>query len=118
MLRYRFCASSRIKDSSEFQRVFAETNYRFSKGPLILLARRTDLGIPRLGLVIRKKNLRRAFQRNLMKRLIRENFRLCQHDLPSLDMVFMTRGDIVGKTKPQLHNDIQWLLGKAASTHD
>jgi len=118
MLRYRFCPSSRIKDSSDFQRVFVETNYRFTRGPLILLARRTELGNPRLGLVMRKKNLRHAFQRNLMKRLIREIFRLHQHQLTSLDLVFMTRRPMEGKTRPQLHSDIQWLLNKVVHTND
>ena len=114
MLRFRFCTSSRIKDSSDFQRVFAETNYRFTRGPLILLARQTELGVPRLGLVIRKKNLRKAFQRNLMKRLVRENFRLRQHDLPSVDIIVMSRSPIEGKSRPQIHQDIRWLLDKVA----
>ena len=41
----------------------------------------------RLGLVIAKKLAHRAVQRNLLKRLVRETFRLARPQLPPYDMV-------------------------------
>lgn len=57
----------------------------------MLLARNNTLSSPRLGFIIAKKNIRRAVQRNRIKRLTRDFFRRHQHDLPSLDIIFMAR---------------------------
>ena len=41
----------------------------------------------RLGLVVSKRLLRRAIDRNLIRRLARENFRLLRSELPPRDFV-------------------------------
>jgi ribonuclease P protein component len=41
----------------------------------------------RLGLVIAKRHLRRAVDRNLVKRLVREVFRTRRGELPSCDLI-------------------------------
>ena len=46
---------------------------------------------PRLGLAISKKELKRAVDRNRIKRLTRESFRLNQHELANADFIVMTR---------------------------
>ena len=56
-----------------------------------VLARPNDLGHARLGMVIGKKKLRRAVDRNLMKRIIRETFRQQQTTLPALDLVVIAK---------------------------
>lgn len=55
---------------------------------LRLSAARNDLGHPRLGLVVSRK-VGGAVVRNRWKRLLREAFRLSQHDLPPLDLACM-----------------------------
>lgn len=47
--------------------------------------------MPRLGLVIAKKNVRLAVKRNRLKRLIRESFRHKQHHLPAIDAIVLAR---------------------------
>ena len=42
---------------------------------------------PRLGLVVGKKLLKAAVRRNLVKRLVREQFRLLRPGLPACDIV-------------------------------
>jgi ribonuclease P protein component len=49
------------------------------------------LGHPRLGLTVSRK-VGRAVARNRWKRIVREAFRLVQHELPSLDLVCIPRG--------------------------
>ena len=56
-----------------------------------MLARPNDRGHARLGMVIGKKKLRRAVDRNLMKRIIRESFRQQQMTLPALDLVVIAK---------------------------
>lgn len=51
------------------------------------IARRGTAAKPRLGLVVGKRVLRRAVDRNRAKRLIREAFRVSATSLPELDVV-------------------------------
>ena len=46
---------------------------------------------PRIGLTVAKKNVRRAHERNRIKRLTRESFRLRQHELPAMDFVVVAK---------------------------
>ncbi|MGJ8513974.1 Ribonuclease P protein component [Carnimonas sp. LMG 33810] len=44
-----------------------------------------------MGLVFSRKNMKRAVDRNLLKRLTRESIRLRQHRLPAVDIVVLSR---------------------------
>lgn len=55
------------------------------------MARNNGLQHPRLGLVIAKKHLRHANRRNRLKRVIRDSFRLQQHNLPAIDVIVLAR---------------------------
>ena len=54
-----------------------------------MLARNNSLDYARLGLVTSKKKAKRAVDRNLVKRLARETFRLHQHQLGGLDVLVL-----------------------------
>ncbi len=41
----------------------------------------------RLGLVVGKKQLKKAVDRNTFKRVIRDQFRLCRATLPAVDLI-------------------------------
>ena len=64
------------------------SNNRFEQAPLKLpfSHAKNNLEHPRLGLTVAKKHLKRAHDRNRIKRLVRESFRLSQHNLPSCDL--------------------------------
>lgn len=57
----------------------------------MLQSEHNTLGHARLGLVVGKKAAKRANKRNYMKRVIREWFRLHQHELPAKDFVVRVR---------------------------
>lgn len=59
--------------------------------PLQVIAVVNDVSRPRLGLVIGKRVSPRAVDRNRMRRIIREAFRLNAGELPALDIVVMQR---------------------------
>jgi ribonuclease P protein component len=61
---------------------------------LTILGRQNSLEHPRIGLTVAKKHVRRAHERNRIKRLTRESFRLCQHDLPAMDFVIVAKKGI------------------------
>ena len=49
-----------------------------------ILSRENAIGQPRLGIVVAKRHVKRAVDRNTIKRIIRESFRLAKAFLPTL----------------------------------
>lgn len=68
----------------------------------MMRARRNGGDLPRLGLIISKKSIKRAIDRNLVKRIARESFRLCQVRLGGLDVVVMSRAGLGELSRPAL----------------
>lgn len=58
---------------------------------ITILGRMNTLGYPRVGLTVAKKQVKRAHERNRIKRLTRESFRLRQHSLPAMDFVVIAK---------------------------
>jgi len=86
-----FTKSMRLLSSSDFQTVFDDAPLRTSHQHFLFLARTNQLDRPRLGLVIAKKHIRHAVDRNRMKRLIRETFRVKQQQLAGIDVIVLAR---------------------------
>ena len=59
-----------------------------------LLRRENRMGYPRLGMVVAKRNARRAVDRNTVKRMIRESFRACKAGLEVCDYVVILKRPI------------------------
>ena len=78
-------------DSNDFSPVFANAHFRLSRAEFLVLASNTCGEKPRLGIVVSKKQVRLATDRNRIKRVIRESFRHHQHELPNLDIVVLVR---------------------------
>jgi ribonuclease P protein component len=77
---------ARLLDKADFDRVFAE-NQRARTDFLIVMARPNVVGHARLGMVVAKRLLARAVDRNRVKRCVRESFRLVMAELPPCDFV-------------------------------
>lgn len=85
-----FTKASRLLDSSQFSPVFSQAQFRISGKNLLILARSS--GEPaRVGLVIGKKQVKTAVQRNRIKRLIRESFRIRKQEFGTIDLVLLAR---------------------------
>ena len=76
-----------------FKYVFQQP-FHASSPEITILARQNHLEHPRLGLTVAKKHLKRAHDRNRIKRLCRESFRLSQRRLPSYDFVIVAKQGI------------------------
>lgn len=98
MAEFAFTKSLRLLTPRDFKTVFDDAALKVSCKELLLLARANPLGHARLGLVIAKKHVRRATERNRAKRIIRETFRHQQHLFASpaagLDIVILARGGL------------------------
>ena len=88
-----FSRELRLLAPVQFKAVF-ENPFRASTPQMTLLARLNTAENPRLGLTVAKKHLKRAHDRNRIKRIVRESFRLKQHELPNMDFVFVAKGGI------------------------
>jgi ribonuclease P protein component len=105
-----FKKSSRLLSSSDFQTVFNDAPLRASHQHFLLLARQNKLASCRLGLVIAKKHVRLAVERNRIKRLIRETFRVKQQQLTGLDVIVLARKGMNELPNAQLIDqlNLQW----------
>lgn len=87
---FGFDRSFRLLRRPEYDRVFHRP-VRAGTAALLVLASRNGLGTARLGLIVPKKALRRAVQRNRVKRIIRESFRHARPELPEMDVIVIAR---------------------------
>lgn len=112
---YRFTPKQRILSKHDYQKVFNQAEFRSGNKRLLLLARQTELESGRLGLVIPKKHLRRAVDRNLVKRIARNTFRLRQADFDGIDIVVLVKGKFnLEQARAQATDDFDLLWGKLA----
>jgi ribonuclease P protein component len=84
-----FTPEQRLHTAAEFGRVFADPA-RSTDRFFTVLARPGGRAVARLGLTISRRVAKRAVDRNRLKRLARETFRVQRH-LPSWDFVVLAK---------------------------
>ena len=111
--RLRFCRGARIKQGRDFRRVRLNGE-RLVCGCLIANWQRLAAeAASRLG-VITGRRIGGAVVRNRARRLLREAFRLHQHDLSGpVDLVLVARPSIAGKGLAEVERDFLTTLRKA-----
>jgi len=107
-LSFEFSQRNRLNKSADYRRVFADSA-GVAGQYFVLLGRRNNVNMPRLGLAVAKKHLKRATDRNLAKRLIRESFRLHQNTLNGIDIVAMVKRGIQLSDQRALKCDLDTL---------
>ena len=87
---YAFGWDRKLRKTDEFSSVFRFKRVR-RQHFLDIFFRQNGLNFPRLGLIVPKRILARAVDRNRTKRILREVFRLSQHELGGLDVVIKVK---------------------------
>jgi ribonuclease P protein component len=85
-MEYKFPRKLRLTTDVQFKNAFKGGKKIAAKACAVFCCL-NNFGYPRLGIVVPKKNIRQASKRNLLKRIVRESFRLCQHELFKGDIV-------------------------------
>jgi ribonuclease P protein component len=93
--------SARLRTKEEYKSVFDGAT-KSSDAIVIVLARRNQLNFARLGLAISKKCSKFAVERNRIKRLARECFRVIQADLSGIDFVILCRARAAAHSNAEL----------------
>ncbi|CAM4134973.1 ribonuclease P protein component [Shewanella denitrificans] len=102
---------------AQFKSVFSNP-IKASSAEITLLAIPNIEQHPRLGLTVAKRFVKRANQRNRIKRVIRESFRLNQHDIPALDIVVLVRNGVMEMENADLNKLIEKLWRKLSRRYN
>ena len=84
--RFKFSRRYRITSSQSIKHLFERARYRVTLDPIRVVVAHNCQGYPRLCVVVAKRVVRKAVDRNWCKRRIREWFRQNRQRLPSVDM--------------------------------
>ena len=105
----------RIRRPAEFKHVYA-VGKRLGNEFFTVSAQANGLRCPRLGMSIAARILRRAVDRNRLRRLIRESFRVHQLTLPPLDIVIGARAGVLTADNARLRSALEKLWLKISAT--
>jgi ribonuclease P protein component len=104
-------AQRRLRRKADFDAVYAHGR-RFGNGFFGVTAFLNDKGGPRLGLAVAVRVAGGGVQRNRIRRMIRESFRLHQLALPPVDLVISARPRAKDATGPELRASLAELWKK------
>jgi len=107
LLGANFSRCHRLLNVNDFRKVFDEAEIKLSEKNFLILIRRAESKIPKLGIVISKKKVRLAVNRNRCKRIIRESFRTHQKLLAGLELVVCARYGLDKLSTTDLHERLQ-----------
>lgn len=103
--RLTFAAHKRLRHKSEFDAARARGR-RFGNGFFAVTVISNDKTAPRLGSAVALRVARTAVERNRIRRIIRESFRVHQHSLPPVDIVVSARSRACGAASAQLRTSL------------
>ena len=107
-----FPKSARLLKSDDFQQVFNAPQKRSSDryftvlGHFYLLADEAEGERMRLGIAIAKKRVRKAHDRNRLKRLVRESFRHIAQNKSGVDLVVLAKSEAIEADNRKLFSSL------------
>lgn len=112
-----FSRQLRLLTAKNYQAVFNGNPTKVTCPAFTLLAVDNSQSHSRLGLIVAKKNVRFAVDRNRLKRLTRESFRLNQTVLPHVDIVILARRGSSELSNEVLFQHLKQLWRRLAKKH-
>jgi ribonuclease P protein component len=100
-----------LRRKADFEAVYAR-GQRFGNGFFGVTAFWNEKGWPRLGLAVSVRIAGGGVERNRIRRIIRESFRLHQHELPPVDLIISARNRARDAARPELHASLVALWQK------
>lgn len=109
---FRFTKEQRLLTPAAFREVFDAPERKLHQSHLMAFIRSNTLDQPRVGMAITKRKVPNAVSRNLVKRLIRENFRNQAFNLENKDIVFIVKNSIKDISNKDLKKQINNIFKK------
>ena len=106
-------AQRRIRRKADFETIYSRGR-RFGNGFFGVTAFWNDKGWPRLGLAVAVRAAGSGVERNRIRRIIRESFRVHQHELPGIDLIVSARDRARGAAGQELHASLTALWKKVS----
>lgn len=108
MIKLTFPRELRLITPASFRHIFQDP-LRVGSPYITILARPNHLTCPRIGFAIAKKQIKRAYDRNRIKRVTRDYFRRHQHELPVMDYVILARKAVIDLDNKQIRAELEKL---------
>ncbi|WP_367677542.1 ribonuclease P protein component [Buchnera aphidicola] len=89
-MKFSFNKRLRLLNTLQYKIVF-RCGYQVKFQEIVIFGKINNMKFPRLGISISKKCIKKAYQRNYLKRLIREFFRLYQNNFILMDFVVVVK---------------------------
>jgi ribonuclease P protein component len=103
-----FPPARRLRTPADFKRVY-DAGRRMAHDFFTVTSQPNELERPRLGMAVAVRAMGGAVERNRVRRLIRESFRLHQGLVPALDIVIGVRPTARGADAGQLRSSLERL---------
>ncbi|TRW48748.1 ribonuclease P protein component [Aliidiomarina halalkaliphila] len=112
MNQYSYSRELRLLTPADFQNVFNSPPVKAVSTQLTMLAKPNDRNHPRLGTTVSKKVAKKAVDRNRIKRIMRETFRLQQHKLSGFDIIVIAKPGVNDLDNQALSDLLNYLWRK------
>ena len=107
-----FPKSLRLLNAKDYSNVFGSVDIKLSTQFFTCLARKQTLSYPRLGIIVAKKNVRLAVNRNHIKRLLRESYRQNTKSIPCCDVVLLAKSQCNGADPKKITKELDYVWRK------
>lgn len=106
-MRYNFARKNRLTTEAQFKQVFSKAQKKITTEIFTSYCYYNTFIYPRLGVIIPKRQVNKSSTRNLLKRLIREWFRLHQDSLAKIDIVIVVSKKIESFSKLEIKEKLE-----------
>ncbi|WP_367674873.1 ribonuclease P protein component [Buchnera aphidicola] len=101
----------RLVKRKEFNYVFLSPKKIFCR-ELVFFFRKSHISHSRIGIIISKKNIKKSNERNRIKRLVRETFRISQNRLIPMDYIVIVKKESMNLNNSKLMELLKQLWKK------
>jgi ribonuclease P protein component len=105
---------ARLRTKEQFDRVF-KAGKKISSGGVAIFYNQNDQTQARMGIVVTKRNVPLATQRNSLKRVVRESFRQRRHLFPNVDVIVYLYASAKSFSNAKLHLCLEQLWTRLIS---
>lgn len=111
-LNARFTKEQRLLTPAAFREVFDAPERKLHQSHLMAFVRTNTHEQPRVGMAITKRKVPTAVARNLIKRQIREQFRIKASSLENKDIVFIVKNSVKGLSSKEIKMEVMNIFKK------